>query len=181
MGQCQVTHSKSLFKYLALHTFSYLYPYSLLCMAVAWPRQGPARACALAMLVLMPATHLFNFMPSCASKGVDLDADSSLTCTKLSNSRILARHLPRVRLPRKLSHRPWPRPLARMPMGHIWVCVGVFLSEISDMPPRGTVNTQFDDLLPNECKFTLFCNQEIEYYSILLDREVPRGEHKMPA
>ena len=45
---------------------------------------------------------------------------SSLTCTKLSNSRILvndrflplAGHLPRVRLPRKLSHRPRPRPLA---------------------------------------------------------------------
>ena len=50
---------------------------------------------------------------------------NSLTCTKLSNSRILvndrfqplARHLPRVRLPRKLSHRPWPRPLARARTG----------------------------------------------------------------
>ena len=50
---------------------------------------------------------------------------SSLTCTKLSNSiklvndrfLPLARHLPRVRLPRKLSHRPWPRPLARAQTG----------------------------------------------------------------
>ena len=32
------------------------------------------------------------------------------------------------------------------------------------MPPRETVNTQFDDLLPNKYKFTLFCTERVNMY-----------------